>query len=51
MRLGIGLDAADVTFATIFGNVLAHASVFRVWALADAALGTQLPHTVLMFIH
>ena len=44
VRFGTGRDAADVAFATIFGNVQAHAPVLRAWAVADAALGTKLPH-------
>jgi transglutaminase-like putative cysteine protease len=44
VRFGTGRDAADVAFATIFGNVQAHAPVMRAWAVVDAALGTVLPH-------
>ena len=44
VRFGTGRDAADVAFATIFGNVQAHAPVMRAWAVVDPALGTVLPH-------
>jgi transglutaminase-like putative cysteine protease len=33
MHFGIGRDASDVTFATIFGIVLAHAPVLGAWAV------------------
>ena len=47
VRFGTGRDAADVAFATIFGNVQAHAPVMQAWAVVDAALGTVLPrHTL-----
>ena len=44
IRFGTGRDAADVAFATIFGNVQAHAPVIRALAIDDAVLGTVLPH-------
>jgi len=44
VRFGTGRDAADVAFATIFGNVQAHAPVMRAWAVVDPGLGTVLPH-------
>ena len=44
VRFGTGRDAADVAFATIFGNVQAHAPVMRASAVVDPALGTVLPH-------
>jgi hypothetical protein len=44
VRFGTGRDAADVAFATIFGNVQAHAPVIRAWAVQDVALGALLPH-------
>jgi transglutaminase-like putative cysteine protease len=44
VRFGTGRDAADVAFATIFGNVNAHAPVMRAWAVVDTGLGTVLPH-------
>ncbi len=44
VRFGTGRDAADVAFATIFGNVQAHAPVIRAWAVQDVALGAMLPH-------
>jgi hypothetical protein len=43
VRFGTGRDAADVAFATIFGNVLSHAPVLQATAIVDAALGTVLP--------
>ncbi len=46
VRFGTGRDAADVAFATIFGNVQAHAPVIQAWAVTDKALGAVLPqHT------
>ena len=44
VRFGTGRDAADVAFATIFGNVQPHAPVIRAWAVQDVALGAMLPH-------
>jgi transglutaminase-like putative cysteine protease len=44
VRIGTGRDAADVSFATIFGAVRSHAPVIKVAALDDAANGFQLPH-------
>ena len=44
VRFGTGRDAADVAFATIFGNVQAHAPVMRSWAVVDSTLGAVLPH-------
>lgn len=38
VRLGTGRDAADVSFATIFGGVRAHAPRIRTVAIADAGL-------------
>ncbi|GAC1606137.1 MAG: transglutaminase family protein [Ramlibacter sp.] len=43
MRIGTGRDAADVAFATIFGNVQSQAPVIRTRAIQDAALGFELP--------
>lgn len=46
IRFGTGRDAADVAFATIFGNVQAHAPVLQATAVVDAALGAVMPqHT------
>lgn len=44
VRFGTGRDAADVAFATIFGNVQSHAPVIRAWAVQDVSLGAMLPH-------
>ncbi len=44
VRFGTGRDAADVAFATIFGNVQAHAPVIQARAIVNEALGTVLPH-------
>lgn len=44
VRFGTGRDAADVAFATIFGNVQTQAPVIRTWALEDASRGIELPH-------
>ena len=43
MRIGTGRDAADVAFATIFGNVQSEAPLIRTRALQDAALGYEFP--------
>ena len=46
IRFGTGRDAADVAFATIFGNVQAHAPVLLATATVDAGVGALLPqHT------
>jgi hypothetical protein len=44
VRFATGRDAADVAFATIFGNVRSRAPVIRTQALDDAAHGFVLPH-------
>ena len=44
VRFGTGRDAADVAFATIFGNVQTQAPVIRAWAVEDASRGIELPH-------
>lgn len=44
VRFGTGRDAADVAFATIFGNVRTHAAGIRAFAIADAANGLVLPY-------
>lgn len=43
VRFGTGRDAADVAFATIFGDVRTHAAVIRAIAVDDAARGFVLP--------
>ncbi len=43
VRFGTGRDAADVAFATMFGNVQSHAPVLQATAIVDAALGTVQP--------
>jgi len=44
VRFGTGRDAADVSFATVFGGVRTHAAVIRALAVEDAANGLVLPH-------
>ena len=44
VRLGTGRDAADVAFATIFGNVKCQAPLISAAALDDPALGFVAPH-------
>jgi transglutaminase-like putative cysteine protease len=44
VRIGTGRDAADVSFATMFGSVRSQAPVISVSALDDPANGYQLPH-------
>jgi transglutaminase-like putative cysteine protease len=43
VRIGTGRDAADVSFATMFGNVKSQAPIITISALDDAANGYQLP--------
>ena len=43
IRIGTGRDAADVAFATIFGNVQSQAPSVRSRAIQDAARGFELP--------
>ncbi len=43
VRLATGRDAADVAFATIFGNVATEAPKIRAWAVQDPARGFELP--------
>lgn len=46
IRFGTGRDAADVAFATIFGNVQAHAPVLLATAVVNPAIGAVMPqHT------
>lgn len=44
IRLGIGRDAADVSFATIFGDVQSYQPVIGIEGVADQAAGIVLPH-------
>ena len=44
IRLGTGRDAADVSFATIFGNVQSFQPWIGVEGIEDAANGITLPH-------
>lgn len=44
IRLGIGRDAADVSFATIFGNVQTCQPVIGIEGVADKTAGILLPH-------
>lgn len=47
VRLGTGRDAADVSFATMFGSVRSYAPTITVEAIEDAASGITLPrHTL-----
>jgi transglutaminase-like putative cysteine protease len=43
MRIGTGRDAADVAFATIFGNVQSQAPLIRTRAIQDASRGFEMP--------
>jgi transglutaminase-like putative cysteine protease len=48
VRLGTGRDAADVSYATIFGSVQSPPPLLQISALSDASLRWTLPqHTVL----
>ena len=47
IRLGIGRDAADVSFATIFGDVQSYQPVIGIEGVADAVAGIVLPHACL----
>jgi hypothetical protein len=44
VRFGTGRDAADVSFATIFGNVSSTAPIIRTLAIEDEQVGLVLPH-------
>jgi transglutaminase-like putative cysteine protease len=44
VRFGTGRDAADVSFATVFGGVRTHAAVIRAIAVEDSANSLVLPH-------
>jgi len=44
VRFGTGRDAADVSFATIFGGVMTHAAVIRAVAIVDPASDLVLPY-------
>lgn len=44
VRFGTGRDAAEVSFATVFGGVQTHAAVIRAIAIEDSANGMVLPH-------
>jgi len=44
VRIGTGRDAADVSFATMFGTLTSQAPVVRVSALDDPANGFHAPH-------
>jgi transglutaminase-like putative cysteine protease len=43
IRLGIGRDAADASFATIFGNVRSYLPLIGIEGIADEARGIMLP--------
>lgn len=44
VRFGTGRDAADVSFATVFGGVRTHAAIIRALAIDNPAHGMVLPH-------
>ncbi|MEP7061217.1 MAG: transglutaminase family protein [Betaproteobacteria bacterium] len=44
VRIGTGRDAADVAFATIYGQVRTHAPAVSIVAIEDAGRGIRLPH-------
>lgn len=44
VRFGTGRDAAELSFATVFGGVRTHAAVIRAVAVEDAANGLVLPY-------
>ncbi len=44
VRFGTGRDAADVAFATIFGNVQTQAPLIHATVIENAAFGAVLPH-------
>jgi transglutaminase-like putative cysteine protease len=44
VRIGTGRDAADVSFATIFGAVKSSSPVISIEAVDDSANGYNLPH-------
>lgn len=44
VRIGTGRDAADVSFATIFGTVQSQAPRIRVQARQDSLAGFEMPH-------
>jgi transglutaminase-like putative cysteine protease len=44
VRIGTGRDAADVSFATIFGAVSSRAPLIAIQAQGDPARGLVLPH-------
>jgi transglutaminase-like putative cysteine protease len=43
VRLATGRDAADVAFATMFGNVISHAPIIHATAIEDRFQGLELP--------
>ncbi len=47
VRIGTGRDAADVSFATMFGAVRSYAPVIAIHAVEDAAAGLELPRHVM----
>jgi hypothetical protein len=44
VRIGTGRDAADVSFATLFGAVTSQAPIVSVSAVDDPRNGFHLPH-------
>lgn len=43
VRLGTGRDAGDVSFATVFGNVISNAPIVEIAALVDVEHGLEQP--------
>lgn len=43
IRIGTGRDAADVSFATIFGDVRSNSPVIKIWPTVDANKGWSVP--------
>jgi transglutaminase-like putative cysteine protease len=44
LRLGTGRDAADVSFATVFGTIQSYQPLIAIKAVTDAVNGLVLPH-------
>jgi hypothetical protein len=44
VRIGTGRDAADVSFATLFGSMKTQPPAISIVALDDPARGYHLPH-------
>jgi len=44
LRIGTGRDAADISFATIFGRIESKVPLLSIEAVVDPAMGLQLPY-------